>query len=152
MILNSLFIAEKSFGTKTRFDVTGLYGNHEFLELILINKRNPNQGGMSFYLVDRPKKFKGADLVDKAITKGDFNISSIYVPDPAIPLAYGDINGTNDALIFKFNKDTEYGITRIELFIARGQKHNKRNLYFLFIDGELDHDIENLHKGIKSRI
>jgi len=68
----------------------------------------------------------------------------VYVPDIGQTIAFGDIKGTNDAVIVQFNSDTESGITTIELFIARGQKHNKRNLYFLFVDSEFNDEVEYL--------
>lgn len=139
MILNNLYTLEKVSDRKTRFDVTGSTEDHDFLEQLL-----QSRNGKSLYLVDRPKKFKGTDITDKAITKGSFNISSLYFPDPSVPIAYGDINGTEDALIVKINSDTDNGIYLLEIFVAKGQKHNKRNLYFLFCDGELDHEIEIL--------
>ena len=148
MILTNLYIAEKAPNLKTRFDVTKATHDHDFLEALLVTKRDPNNA-LTLYLVNRPKKFKGTDVTDKAITKGSFNISSIYFPDPEITIAYGDINGTEDAIIFRINSDTENGITRVEIFVAIGQKHNKRNLYFLFEDGELDHEIEILQKRLQ---
>lgn len=151
MMVNSLYVFEKTPNLKTRFDVVGSTGRHDFLETILVNKRNPNPGGLSLYLVDRPKKFIGGDAVDKAITKGEFNISSIYVPNPEIPMAYGDINGTNDALLFIFNCNTLEGVTELEMYIAPGQKHNKKNLYFLLVDHELDDEMEALRESIRKR-
>jgi hypothetical protein len=147
MILTNLYIAEKAPNRKTRFDVTRSTFDHDFLESLLVSKRDPDKG-LSLYLVNRPKKFKGTDVTDKAVTKGSFNISSIYFPDPEIPIAYGDINGTEDAIIFRINPDTKNGITRLEIFVAVGQKHNKRNLYFLFVDGELDHEVDKLVKKV----
>jgi hypothetical protein len=145
MILTNLYIAEKAPDRKTRFDVTRSTFDHDFLESLLVSKRDPEKG-LSLYLVNRPKKFKGTDVTDKAVTKGSFNISSIYFPDPEIPIGYGDINGTEDAIIFRINKNTEKGILKIEMFIAIGQKYNKRNLYFLFVDRELDHEVAKLLK------
>ena len=147
MILTNLYVTEKVLNRKTRFNVTNTTGDHDFLETLLVSKKDIN-GSLSLYLVNRPKKFKGTDVTDKAITKGSFNISGLYFPDPEIPIAYGDINGTEDALIFRINPDTENGVNRMEIFVAKGQKHNKRNLYFLFVDGELDHEIEILTKRL----
>lgn len=143
MILTNYYLSEKASDRKTRFNVTKATYDHDFLESLLICKNDP-EIGLSLYLVNRPKRFKGTDVTDKAITKGSFNISSLYFPDPEIPIAYGDINGTEDALIFRINPDTENGITLLEIFVAAGQKHNKRNVYFLFVDGELDHEAKSL--------
>ena len=147
MILTNYYLSEKAANRKTRFNVTKSTHDHDFLEALLVSKYDPEYG-LTLYLVNRPKKFRGTDVADKAITKGNFNISSLYFPDPEIPIAYGDINGTEDALIFRINPDTENGITKLEIFVAAGQKHNKRNLYFLFVDGELDHEVKNLYQNI----
>lgn len=148
MILTNLYIVEKVPQLKTRFNVIRTTHDHEFLEALLVSKKDP-EGSLSLYLVDRPKRFKGTDVTDKAVTKGRFNISSMYFPDPEIPIAYGDINGTEDAVIFLINSDTENGINQFEMYVAIGQKHNKRNLYFLFVDGELDHEVDKLRSKIE---
>ena len=106
MILTNLYIAEKVPNLKTRFNITFATHDHGFLQVLLASKKDPDEP-LSLYLVNRPKHFKGTDVTDKAITKGNFNISSIYFPDPEVPIAYGDINGTDDALIFKINKSNE---------------------------------------------
>jgi hypothetical protein len=145
--------AVKTGGKKYRYDVSETTDSHDYLSRILINKRNPNIDGESFNLVPRPRTFKGTDFSDKAITKGSQNITSVYVPDIGQAIAFGDIIGTNDAVIIRFNNDTENGITTIELFIARGQKHNKRNLYFLFVDGEFTDEMEYLiKKGVAKMV
>jgi len=144
MILTDYIKTEKAEGKKYRYEVTATTESHDYLAGLFLNKRNPNKGGESFNLVPRPKTFKGTDFSDMAITKGSQNITSVYVPDIGQTIAFGDIKGTNDAVIVQFNSDTESGITTIELFIARGQKHNKRNLYFLFVDSEFNDEVEYL--------
>ncbi len=66
----------------------------------------------------------------------------MYVPDVTQNIAYGDVRGTNDALLFVFDPD----YTEINVFVARGQANNKQQLYFLLSDGELNADIEHLKK------
>ena len=144
MILTDYLKAEKTDGKKYRFDITASTDTHDYLSGIIINKRNPNQGGESFNLVPRPEKYKDSVMSDKAITKGSYSISSIYIPDIEQAFGFGDINGTNDAIIFCWELDKENNIIAIELFIARGQKHNKKNLYFLFSDSELVSEVEDL--------
>ena len=147
MILTDYYKAERlqELKAKYRYEVTQSTMEYDRFQLLLINKRNPNPGGWSFNFVPRPKKWAGEETPDMAITKGSENISSVYIPDPAEPFGYGDIKGTNDACLIIFNKDhKEKGITSIEVFIARGQKHNKKNLFYELVDGELDHEIELL--------
>lgn len=128
-----------------RFEIIQSTMEYDKFQLLLINKRNPNPGGWSFNFVPRPKKWEGEESPDMAITKGSENISSVYIPDTALPYGFGDIKGTNDACLVIFNKDYQKsGITSIELLIARGQKHNRKNLWFELVDGELDHEIEFL--------
>ncbi len=128
---------------KYRFEILRATFKYNPFQLLLINKGKPNPGGMSFNFVPRPQKWKGEESPDMAITKGSVNISSVHIPDPAKPFAYGDINGTKDACLMVFNADyREKGITCIELFISRGQKLNRKNLWYELVDGELDHEIE----------
>ena len=124
---------------KTRYDITASTASYEPFEVKLKNKK----GGQSFYFGDAPDRFKFAskDRPDKAITKGD-NISSVFVPDVKLPLAFGDVYHTQDSLLIIFSNEYK----TIEIFIARGQRNNKRNLYFLLCDKELDYEIENLRE------
>lgn len=128
-----------------RYEITQSSMEYDKFQLLLINKRNPNPGGWSFNFVPRPKKWEGEESPDMAITKGSENISSVYIPETELPYGYGDIKGTNDACLVIFNTDyKKAAITTIELFVARGQKHNRKNLWFELVDGELDHEIEFL--------
>ena len=143
MILTDYYKGENLPGAaKTRYDITTSTGSYEAFEIKLKSRK----GGQSFYFGDVPPyfRFAGKDKPDKAITKGD-NISSVFVPDVTLPFAFGDVRGTGDTLLMIFSED--YRI--IELFIARGQKNNRRNLYILLTDGELDHEIEILRKRAK---
>ena len=90
---------------------------------------------------DVPQKFNGGIYrrANKAITKGK-NISSIFVPDILLNIAYGDIMGTKDAILILFEEDYK----TIEMFIARGQKNNRLNLWQMLFDGELNDEISKL--------
>ncbi len=104
------------------------------------NLRN-KAGALFIYFGDLPLSFKG-DVhrkADKAITKGK-NISSIFVPDILLNIAYGDIMGTKDAILILFEEDYK----TIEMFIARGQKNNRLNLWQMLSDGELNDEISKL--------
>lgn len=117
-------------------------GNYEPFESILTNKK----GEQFFYYGDVPDRFNGhvKRQAEKCISKGK-NISSVFVPDVTLPFAYGDVNGTSDGIIIIFNEDH----TIIEIFVARGQRNNKRNLYFMVCDGELQNEIETLRNNAK---
>lgn len=126
--------------SKNRYDITASTGNYEPFEGILTNKK----GKQFFYYGDVPDRFNGhvKRQAEKCISKTK-NISSVFVPDISLPFAYGDVNNTTDAILLIFNDN----YTSIELFVARGQRNNKRNLYFLLCDGELHFDIETLRKN-----
>ncbi|MEI8201614.1 MAG: hypothetical protein WCH34_01290 [Bacteroidota bacterium] len=140
MILTDYYKAEKlpESKSKLRYDVTASTGHYEPFEA-LKNKKNE----LFFYYGDVPDNFNSLvkRKADKCITKTK-NISSVFVPDITLPFAYGDVNSTSDALIILFNEN----YTTIEIFVARGQRNNKRNLYFLLTDGELQNEIEMLRK------
>jgi len=144
MILTDYYKAEKlpESKSKLRYDVTQSTGNYEPFETIMSNKK----GEQFFYYGDVPATFNGhvKRQAEKCITKGK-NISSVFVPDVTLPFAYGDVNGTSDGIILIFDED----YTIIEIFVARGHKNNKRNLYFLLCDGELQNEIETLRKNAK---
>lgn len=98
-------------------------------------------GAFFFYFGDVPDRF-GGDIhrkADKAVTKTK-NISSVLVPDVEQRFGYGDVRGTNDALLFLFNDN----FTQIDVFVARGQRNNKRQLYLLLADGELANEVDQL--------
>ncbi|MCD8306362.1 MAG: hypothetical protein LUC49_06900 [Prevotella sp.] len=65
----------------------------------------------------------------------------MYIPDVEQPLkGYGDVKGTGDGLLFLFSADMK----QMEVFVARGYKRCINELCTLFIDGELDDEIEAL--------
>lgn len=65
-----------------------------------------------------------------------------------LPYAFGDVQGTTDAILFVF--DDAFGVTDgrinkggvLEMFICRGQSKNCQALYNLLCDGGLDDEIE----------
>ena len=118
-------------------------------------KRDVNfVGGLTCYYDKVPDKF-GDDArrkTDKSVTIGSNNLSSVYVPDVTLPYAFGDVQGTADAILFVFGNT--FGVTDgrvnrggvMELFICRGQSKNCQALYNLLCDGGLDDEIEAIRK------
>lgn len=145
MILTDYYRGEKLPETKakTRFDVTNSTNSYEPFETKLKNRK----GGLSFYFSDVPDRwhFSNKDRPDKAISNGD-NISSVFVPDVKLPFAFGDVNHTSDAILLIFSNDWQV----IEIFVSRGQRNSKRNLYHLLCDNELNDEIELLRNKAKS--
>lgn len=83
---------------------------------------------------------------DMAITDGGSSWSSVYTPDAEHHLiGYGDMAGTDDALLFLFSADYK----KMEIFVVRGRKNNQKMLHTMFVDGELDEDIERLREQAK---
>ena len=100
-------------------------------------------GSLFVYFGDVPHSF-GGDVkrrADKAITKTT-NISSVFVPDVEKLLGYGDVRNTQDAILIVFNST----YSQMEIFVARGQKNNRMQLYNLLADGELDSEMDSLKK------
>lgn len=146
MILTDYYKGEKLTSAKCRFDVTASTGDYDFFESLLINKRKFNIGGLSFNYTQQPEGHSGKK-VDNIICKGKHSITKIFRPDIENNFAYGDINGTTDGCIIVFNPDYKgTGITAIEIFIARGCKNDTNGLWFLFSDGELNHEVEALRQ------
>jgi len=146
MNFTDYYKGEKLTDAKSRYDITASTGEYDLFERLLINKRGFNIGGLSFNCVSRPNLWKGKKT-DLALTKGSNNITSLKRPDIEINFAFGDIKSTNDGCIIIFNPDfKEVSITTIEIFIARGLRNDTNSLWNLFIDEELNHEIEILRK------
>lgn len=111
-------------------------------------------GGLTCYYCNVPESFgnNAKRKTDKSISIGSKNLSSVYVPDVALPYAFGDVQGTTDAILFVFGNS--FGVTDgrvyqgglIEMFICRGQSKNCQALYNLLCDGGLDGEIEAIRK------
>lgn len=150
MLLSDYYMAEKlkEHKAKYRFDIIKSTMEYDPFQLQLVNKRKPNLEGWSINFVPRPSKWGGEESPDRALTKGSQNISSIIFPEPGLPFGYGDVKGTDDALLLILNNDfLSKGINSFEILIARGHKHNKKNLWFELVDGELDHEILKLKES-----
>ena len=146
MILTDYYRGEKITDAKCRYDIVACYGEYDLFESVLINKNRFNIGGHSFNLVTRPDRWKSKNA-SLAICKGSHNITSLIRPDLSLNYAFGDINHTKDACIIAFNQHfKEVGINAIDIFIARGLKHDVNSLWDLLIDGELNQEMELLRK------
>ncbi|KAA6321754.1 hypothetical protein EZS27_028635 [termite gut metagenome] len=138
MILTDYYKFEHLPDTKSkmRMDCTASTKSYQEFE-ILRNKKEE----LFVYLGNVPDTFGGSvhRKADKAITKTK-NISSVFVPDIESGFAYGDVKGTQDAILIITNKD----YTPIDIFVARGQRNNRIQIFNLFSDGELDSEIAEL--------
>jgi hypothetical protein len=144
MIFTDYIKAENLPGNpKTRYDVTASTKNYLPFEIRLQNKKG---GRQFFYFGDTPCYFKFAskERPDKCISRNG-NISSVFIPDLAAPLGYGDVYHTQDAIIILFSNEWK----TIEIFIARGQRNNKMALYWIICSQELQDEFEMLRRDAK---
>lgn len=128
-----------------RFDCVASTGEYEPFEAIAQRAKVKR---LFFYYNDVPDTFSAnaKRRTDRIITNGD-NISSVFIPDVKTPCkGYGDTRGTNDGLLFLFSDDCK----EMEVFVARGYRNNIKNLYSLFLDGELDEEIDELRRRAKA--
>ena len=127
-----------------RFDCTASTGGYEPFEAMALTSRVKR---FFCYYNGVPDTFnaQAKRKADKALTNGD-SISSVFTPDLDNPLlGYGDMKGTNDALLFLFAEDYK----GVEVFVARGLKNHVKGLFALFADGELADEMECLRQQAK---
>lgn len=114
-----------------------------------------NKGDLKIYVVKTPANFdctteRKADL---SVTIGRKNLSQIYKPVDSLnmPFAYGDVNGTSDAIIFvlrdlqTINGRIKQGAV-LEVFVCRGMLNNQVALYNMACNGELDEEMEAMRE------
>lgn len=139
-ILTDYYRMEHLPGTKSKSRMDCTLSTKSYPELEALRNK---AGKLFFYFHDVPEHFnaRAKRKADKAITKTK-SISSVYIPEITLPLGYGDIKSTQDALVFVFSED----FTQMDIFISRGQRNNRIALYNLLADGELDEEIEEMKK------
>jgi hypothetical protein len=92
---------------------------------------------------------------DLSVTSGKGkHVTNIFTTDLDNGLAYGDNKGTTDLLLFvpqNFTIASDGRITAgatIEVFIARGRKFDKNQINNLFLDGQLNAEMERLRRAV----
>jgi hypothetical protein len=123
---------------KTRFDELFSTESYPPFE----NLRN-KEGNLSIYLLPYEKlnsKLKGFRQPKFCITKGQ-NLSGIYGLEQDAKIGFGDMAGTQDALLFRLHGTA---INTLEIFVLRGLKLHKQSLFTLFKEGELHSEMENI--------
>jgi len=144
-IFSDYYLGKNLTDAKSRFDIIKSTGNHPFLEIILKNKKKFNIDGLSFNYTQRPDVFKGDERrkAEMIICKGSSSISSVFVPNlDKFYIGYGDVKTTNDAIIILFDDNKKI----IELFIARGLKQDKQQLYSEVVSGFYDDELEAIRQ------
>lgn len=127
-----------------RFDCVASTGEYDFFEDIAQRARDKR---FFFYYTELPVSFSAhAQRRAERVITNKTNISSVYIQDLQDPLkGWGDVIGTEDAILFLFSDDYK----EMELFIARGYKNNVQGLFGLFQEGELDEEIKNIRARAK---
>ncbi len=134
--------------SKSRIDCTASTKNYNPLE-VLKNK----DGELFLYVIDNTYTKAGKERkADLALTKTT-HLSSLYHPDVEKPFYYGDMRGTSDALLivakdFTMIEGRIKDGAIIEIFIARGMRNDRIQLYNLLTDGEFDDEMDILRKQI----
>lgn len=122
-----------------RYDTTASTGSYPLFESMAAKSRVKR---FYCYYNGLPDSFsdRAHQRAERAITSTQ-NISSVFIPHLDKPLfGYGDVKGSQDAILFLFSAD----YTRMELFIARGYKSNARALFQRFLGGGLNNELEIL--------
>ncbi len=162
MILTDYYRFERlATKSKTRLDCTASTESYQpFEEKRATQPRKASEsrdstavGDLIAYYLDVPDQFNGGvhRKADKSLTMKSKNLTSIYVPDPALNIAYGDVRGEADAILIVFegfevaNNVVQQGGV-LELFIARGKSKDRVPLYNLLSDGELDEEMNLLRE------
>lgn len=99
------------------------------------------------YLTKIPSKWSDHAKANAEYTlnTGKSNVSSIYIPEPMLypNIGFGDMQGTNDALIIHIADDCN----SLSLMVARGHKLNARAVCEAYMRGELYEDIRLLDEN-----
>lgn len=154
MILTDYYRFEKlqNQQSKLRIDCTASTCSYNPLEAL----RNKT-GDLFLYIGDNTHTKAGKERkADLALSK-TMHVSSVYNLDLELPYWYGDMRGEADAFLF-VHHDAEFvngGIQAgavIELFVARGQRNNRSQLYNALCDGELNEEMNVLRKQVAKTV
>lgn len=149
MIFTDYYRFEKKPGqsSKMRMDCTASTQSYNPFEA-LRNKR----GELFVYVGDNTYTEAGErGKSDLALSRGD-HITSLNATNLQQPFWYGDFHRTPDALLMVHSGFEHYVDGRvadgsiIEIFIARGYRANRLNLFVEFTDGAFNDEMEILRK------
>lgn len=146
MILTDYYRFEKLEGQKSkmRIDCTASTQSYDTLEV-----RRNKKGALKLYIGDNTYTKAGKDGKSDLALSDTSHISSIYNADITAPYWYGDFHNTADAALFVchdvlFIDGAIQPGSVIEVFVARGKRHNRQGVYSLLCDGDLDGEMEAL--------
>jgi hypothetical protein len=125
----------------TRFDCVETTGSY----LPFDNEASPETGVFRAYITKTPSCFKrcGSRAADRTLKGRVKSISGIFTPDIDFPnLGYGDVYGTQDAILFIFNDEQ----TQVELFVFKGMHNMQQQLFIQLRNGTLNNLLDAVRK------
>ena len=154
MILTDYYRFEKlpNQKSKLRIDCTASTSSYDPLEAL----RNKT-GDLFLYIGDNTHTKAGKERKADLVLSRTIHISSVYNPDLNLPYWYGDMKGTTDAFLFVHtntefkNGEIQIGAV-IELFVARGQRNNRNQLYNILADDGFDDEMNTLRKQVTKTV
>lgn len=154
MILTDYYRFEKlpNQKSKLRIDCTASTSSYDPLEAL----RNKT-GDLFLYIGDNTHTRAGKERKADLVLSRTIHISSVYNPDLTLPYWYGDMKGTTDAFLF-VHKNTEFidgeiqAGAVIELFVARGQRNNRNQLYNILADDGFNDEMNTLRKRVAKTV
>lgn len=154
MILTDYYRFEKlpNPKSKLRIDCTASTSSYDPLEAL----RNKT-GDLFLYIGDNTHTRAGKERKADLVLSRTIHISSVYNPDLTLPYWYGDMKGTTDAFLF-VHKNTEFidgeiqAGAVIELFVARGQRNNRNQLYNILADDGFNDEMNTLRKRVAKTV
>lgn len=126
--------------SKYRLDCVAASNNYPVLEAMRATKKRgtTNRGDLFVYFLNVPNQF-GGDIHNKATksltTSQGKNLSSIIVPDHSSRYAYGDVMGTNDAILFVLD------LPAVEVYIFQDKAQQKRKICQMACRGQLGEEL-----------
>lgn len=154
MILTDYYRFEKlpNQKSKHRIDCTASTDSYNPLEAL----RNKT-GNLFLYIGDNTHTKAGKERKSDLALSRTTHISSVYNPDVNLPYWYGDMKGTADAFLFiQSNVEFVDGAIQagavIELYVARGHRNNRSQLYNALCDGELDEEMNALRTQVAKSV
>lgn len=129
-------------GKSHRMDCIAKAGNYPAFEDMAARSKC---GHLFFYATRVPDSFSvNAQMRAGMSITNKRNISSVYFPDKSRPfVGFGDVKGTNDALLFIFNPD----YSRVEMYVAPGMKRGGRSFASRVLSGEFNCEIAYLRSN-----
>ena len=146
---------------KRRMDC--VISTHNYMPLEAARSKKPRRGGANsdpveagallgyVSVVPRSFGYPAQRRFDRVFSTGGRNVSGIHFPDPAPNgvIAWGDMKGTNDALLFVFHgfqtvdgRISEGAI--MEVFVSRGNAAYGNTLCRMMEEGRLNAEIKEL--------